>query len=148
MRCVRNTEKKIESAGVGFIRSRKSDYRLMNMCQEMREYARNNGVYLVDVITDRCEEILEDGTTDVDREIIGKLEGWMKKDFITVVFVRKLDDITMDKDDQQHFLARARELGVSIFSIEAGSNLTISEEVDIPDVIGYLATFWDGGRDC
>jgi DNA invertase Pin-like site-specific DNA recombinase len=131
-------------AGVGFVRSRKPECRIMDFCEEMKVYAERNYIALIDIVVDRGDEVLEDGTVDLDRLKINKLFAWMQKDYVKVIFIRNLNEITTNKEDQHYFLIRAEELGVSVHSIEAGINLETGEEFDISD----LALIWDGGSGC
>jgi len=117
-----------EYAGIGFMKSRKSDDKIMNIGAEMIAYGKKHAINLVDIVHDDGSGI------DVDRTAMDKLIQWMEKDFITVVLVRSVFEITTDKHDLQVFLRKAESLGVSVHSMEHRCNPC------------YVP--WDGGDGC
>lgn len=131
-------------AGIGFVRSRKSESRIMDFCEEMKEYAEKNYTVLLDIVIDHGDEVLADGTVDLDRFKINKLYAWMQKDYVQVIFIRNLNEITTNIDDQQYFLICAEKLGVAVHSMDAGIILKTGGEFDIPDIM----VIWDGGSGC
>lgn len=105
--------------GVGFIKSRKSESKLMDMAEDMLDIAIKKGIILEELIVD-------DGSgRDIDREAIDQVVEWMEKDSINVVIVHSIYDITRDETELKRFLLRAGELGVSIYSMEAGTSMGI-----------------------
>lgn len=131
-------------AGVGFIRTRKPECRIMDFTEGMTAYAERRYTTLLEIIVDRGDEIPDDGDVDIDRFVMNKLYSWMKKDFVKVVFIRNLNEISSNKEEQRGFLVQAEKYGVSVHCMEAGINLEVSEGVDISDV----ARIWDGGIGC
>jgi len=125
---VRNAAYQERYAGIGFMKSRKSDDKMMHIAGTMIEYAARKEIVLFDVITD------ESSGKDIDRKAIDRLVQWMEKEFIKVVLVRSILEITTDNDDLQKFLRKAEELGVSVYSLEKGCN-----SCDVP---------WEGGFEC
>jgi len=113
---VKNAAYKERYAGIGFMKSRKSDDKMMCIAGNMIEYVAQKDIVLFDVITD------ESSGKDIDRKAIDRLVQWMEKDFIKVVLVRSIFEITTDKDDLQKFFRKAEELGVSVYSMEHGCN--------------------------
>ena len=108
--------------GVGFIKSRKSEFAIMNMAEDMVKMACANGIEI--------ENLVFDGTSgrDVDREPIDELVSWMEKDEIVAVVVRSIYDISRDKDDLIKFLNIADDRGVSIFSMEVGVSISVKAD--------------------
>ena len=108
--------------GVGFIKSRKSKFAIMNMAEDMVKMACANGIEI--------ENLVFDGTSgrDVDREPIDELVSWMEKDEIVAVVVRSIYDISRDKDDLIKFLNIADDRGVSIFSMEVGVSISVKAD--------------------
>lgn len=100
------------TAGVGFIKSRKSEDKVMDMSEAMREYAGHFNLELKEIIVDRSSGL------DIDREPLDELAEWMEEENIEVVILRSIFDITKDQDDLREFLKRAYELDVTIFSME------------------------------
>ena len=108
--------------GVGFIKSRKSEFAIMDMAEEMIKTACANGVEIEKLVFD------ETSGRDVDREPIDELVGWMEKDRIAAVVVRSIYDISRNEDDLIKFLDIAGKLGVTIYSMEAGVSISINTD--------------------
>ena len=100
--------------GVGFIRSRKSEDKVMGMCEEMRIAAERKYVDVAEILLD------DGGSKDIDRDVVGKLYEYMERDCIRAVMLRSVFDITDDDGDLCNFLRRANERGVTIYSMEHG----------------------------
>ena len=64
--------------GVGFIKSRKSEFAIMDMAEEMIKTACANGIEIEKLVFD------ETSGRDVDREPIDELVSWMEKDRIAL----------------------------------------------------------------
>lgn len=114
--------------GVGFIKSRKSESKVMDMREEMIAAVQEKGLKILEIIVDDTSGI------DVDRPSVDKLTTWMEKEYITAIVVRNIFDITNDLDDLRKFMCKAEDLNVSIYSLECGMNLA------------YIP--WDGGSGC
>ena len=108
--------------GVGFIKSRKSEYAIMDMAEEMIKTACANGIEIEKLVID------ETSGRDIDRVPVDKLVSWMEKDRIVAVVVRSIYDISRDKDDLIKFLKIADDLGVSIFSMEVGVSISVKAD--------------------
>ena len=108
--------------GVGFIKSRKSKFAIMNMAEDMVKMACAKGIEI--------ENLVFDGTSgrDVDREAIDELVSWMEKDRIAAVVVRSIYDISRNEDDLIKFLDIAGKLGVTIYSMQAGVSISINTD--------------------
>lgn len=102
--------------GVGFIKSRKSESKVMEMGEEMIAAAQEQGLKIIEVIVDDTSGM------DADRNFIDKLTLWMEKDYITAIVVRNIFDITNDIEDLKKFMRIAEDLNVSIYSLEYGMN--------------------------
>lgn len=113
---VKNVDYQEQYVGIGFMKSRKSDDKMMCIAGNMIAYAAKKDIVLFDVIVD------ESSGKDIDRKVIDRLVQWMEKDFIKVILIRSILEITTDKDDLQKFLRKAEELGVSVYSMEHGCN--------------------------
>lgn len=127
-RKVKCMNRKIDYLGIGFIKSRKSEDKLMDMSAEMIDTARRHSLKLLEVVVDTSSGL------DVDRSAVDKITAWMEKDYINAIVVRSVFDITNDIDDLAAFFRKAEELGVSINTMELGFNPA------------YIP--WDGGIGC
>jgi hypothetical protein len=114
--------------GVGFIKSRKTESKVMDMGEEMIAVVQEKGLKILEIIVDDTSGI------DVDRPSVDRLTAWMEKDYISAIVVRNIFDITNDLDDLKKFMCKAEGLNVSIYSLECGMNLA------------YIP--WDGGSGC
>lgn len=114
--------------GVGFIKSRKSESKVMDMGEEMIATVQEKGLKILEIIVDDTSGI------DVDRPSVDKLTAWMEKDYISAIVVRNIFHITNDMDDLRKFMCKAEALNVSIYSLECGTN------------VAYIP--WDGGSGC
>lgn len=106
-----------EYKGIGYIKSRKSDSKIMDMETDMKKVAYLKNIELVDVIVDSSSG------RDVDREEIDELVAWMEKDYIDVVVLKSIFDISKDDEELLKFLRKAEVLGVSVYSLEHGVNV-------------------------
>ena len=98
--------------GIGFIRSRKSEDKVIDMAEEMIAVAERHSICLDGILVD------DSGSRDIDREKIGELYEYMERGCISVALVRSIFDITNDRDDLFQFLKKAGECGVSVYSME------------------------------
>ncbi len=111
--------------GVGYIKSRKADFRVMDMAENMVEFAKKkHHVLLSEVIADDTSAI------DVDRKSIDSLTRYMEQDDITVLYVRKITDITEDPLDLIKFISIAKNNEVSIFDMSRGCKVGIEPSRD------------------
>lgn len=108
--------------GVGFIKSRKSEFAIMDIAEEMIKTACANGIEIEKLVFD------ETSGRDVDREPIDELVSWMEKDRIVAVVVRSIYDISRNEDDLIKFLDIAGKLGVTIYSMEVGISISINTD--------------------
>lgn len=117
--------------GVGFIKSRKADHKVMDYCERMIEVAEKEGYEMLFIDVDR------DGSRDIDRPELDAIYEAMKYGSVSHLFIRRLSDITDDMDDLLEFRRRAREnyIKIHIVLVESGS------ETELDDV-------WDGGAGC
>lgn len=114
--------------GVGFIKSRKTESKVMDMGEEMIAVVQEKSLKILEIIVDDTSGI------DVDRPSVDRLTAWMEKDYISAIVVRNIFDITNDLDDLRKFMCKAEDLNVSIYSLEYGMNLA------------YIP--WGGGSGC
>lgn len=110
--------------GVGFIKSRKSEFQIMDMAEDMIKASDVKGIKLKELIVD------DSSGRDIDRERVDELVQWMEKDEIDAVVIHSIYDISRDNDDLRKFLIKAEELGVSIFSMETKTNLYAGSSAD------------------
>lgn len=106
-----------EYKGIGYIKSRKSDSKIMDMETDMKKVAYLKNIELVDIIVDSSSG------RDVDREELDELVAWMEKDYIDVVVLKSIFDISKDDEELLKFLRKAEALGVSVYSLEHGVNV-------------------------
>lgn len=106
-----------EYKGIGYIKSRKSDNKIMDMETYMKKVAYLKNIELVDIIVDSSSG------RDVDREELDELVAWMEKDYIEVVVLKSIFDISKDDEELLKFLRKAEALGVSVYSLEHGVNV-------------------------
>lgn len=106
-----------EYKGIGYIKSRKSDSKIMDMATDMKKVAYLKNIELVDIIVDSSSG------RDVDREELDELVAWMEKDYIDVVVLKSIFDISKDDEELLKFLRKAEALGVSVYSLKHGVNV-------------------------
>ena len=114
-----------EYKGIGYIKSRKSDSKIMDMATDMKKVAYLKNIELVDVIVDSSSG------RDVDREELDELVAWMEKDYIDVVVLKSIFDIPKDDEELLKFLRKAEALGVSVYLLEHGVNVRCVPEAAI-----------------
>ena len=100
-----------ERRGIGFIKSRKSDDKLMDLSEQMIKGASENGIHIINVIVDQTSGV------DIDRHNVDWLVAWMEKPYIDTVVVHSIFDISRDLDDLLAFLMRAEALDVEVLSM-------------------------------
>lgn len=110
--------------GVGFVKSRKSESKVMSMSKELLDSAIENGVKLCEIIVD------DGGSTDIDRTVIDELLSWLEKYEISALFVRSIFDITRDMDDLICFMNRAKHMDIAIYSLEFGTMVIYEPNTD------------------
>lgn len=108
--------------GVGFVKSRKADNRVLDMCDEMIAFSKKKSVKLLEIVIDNSSG------TDIDREQIDRIAVWMEKKCVDVIVVRSIWNISNNEDDLRNFLKMAQELKVSIYSMEHGMNIAYMPE--------------------
>ncbi len=113
--------------GIGFVKSRKSDSEIMDICSEIYKYASKKETKLLDIVVYRCDDIGMENKTDIKRKAIDDLLNWMKKEYVEVIFVRDIKEIAMKEEQLYYFLSEAKNMGVSIHSIKEGLDETIDE---------------------
>lgn len=106
-----------EYKGIGYIKSRKNDSKIMDMETDMKKVAYLKNIELVDVIVDSSSG------RDVDRDELDELVAWMEKDYIDVVVLKSIFDVSKDDEEMLKFLRKAEALGVSVYSLEHGVNV-------------------------
>ena len=97
--------------GVGFIKSRKSEGRVMDMAVEMIERAERMHLTITNVIVDRSSGM------DIDRKKIDELVAAMEKESVDAIMIRSLTEISNNRDDIKVFLDIADKCGVSVFAM-------------------------------
>ena len=117
--------------GVGFIKSRKADHKVMDYCERMIEEAEKEGCEIFFVDVDR------NGSRDIDRPELDAIYEAMKLGSVSHLFIRSLSDITDDMADLMEFKRKAREnlIKIHIVLVEPYSDSK-------PDDV------WDGGAGC
>ncbi len=109
MRLILENEK-----AIGFIKSRKSDLRVMDMSAQMYQFAHRNKLKLMDVIVDQKADL------DVDRPVINALMDVIETGKCSLILIRSINDITDDIDEQKHFLDQVHYVGGKLISIYEG----------------------------
>ena len=115
---MRKTAIQCQYLGVGFIKSRKSDNRIMEMAEEMIAASEEQSLHLVEVVVDQGSGM------DIGRATIDELAAWMEKDYISAVVVKSIFDISKDTADLMKFLQKAEQLGVSVYELEQGIKIS------------------------
>lgn len=131
-------------AGVGFVRTQKPESMVMDFTEEMVVYAEKRYTVLLEIVVDRGDEIPDDGNIVINRLVMNKLYSWMKRDFVKVVFIRNINEISSNKEEQNLFLAKAESYGVAVHFMEAGLNIETGVDFDI----SHIEKIWDGGIGC
>ena len=112
MNNIKEQKKEEVEKAVGFIKSRKSNDKIMAMADKMYALAVTVGVELVDVIVD------ETGSTDIDRKDVTTLCQLMEKRNVAFAFLQSIVHVTHDYDDYEKFADRAEGLGVVLVDME------------------------------
>lgn len=92
----------------------KSVDKIMDMAADMLDKAKSVELPIVEIIVD------EGASDDIDRDKMTSLCEWMEKDYVKVIFVREINDITKDRDDLEAFLLKARDLDVMVYVLNTG----------------------------
>lgn len=103
-----------EGRAFSFIKSRKSDSRVMDMEAQMYQFAEKNGLELQDVLVDRK------ASYDLDRPIINQMMEGLETGKFSVILVRDIRDITTDIEQQEEFLRQVKGFGGEVISIYDG----------------------------
>lgn len=135
-----NLKEERKAVGIGFIKSRKAEQKVIEYGKCLVEVAEKEGCELLFVDVD-CG-----GDRDIDRPQLDVLYSAMKLGCVSRIYIRRLKDITDNPADLLEFHKTARECYVSIHVVnvedEDGAN---SLEVD---VCGHRYEVWDGGAGC
>ncbi len=99
--------------GVIFIKSRKSDDKILNMISNIRAHAKERDVEIVDIIVD------ESCGLDVDRIAVDRLWDWIENSSVGIIYLKSIFDITCDEEDLKKFFARAEHYGMILVDMEA-----------------------------
>ena len=108
-----NTEATMKA--VGFIKSRKSDDKIMNMAAAMYKVAGELDVDMLEVIVDPGV------SADIDRESIDELYSYIENKDVDVVFIQSMASITNDADDFVKFLYFLDAHDMLIVDMEQGA---------------------------
>lgn len=127
-----SSNKERRKMGIGFIKSRKADYKVMDYCERMIATAEKEGCELLFVDVDR------DGSRDIDRTQLDTIYSAMELGCISHIFIRRLKDITDDAADLVEFHHTADDCGISIHIVNVESD---DSEMETGDA-------WDGGAGC
>lgn len=88
--------------------------KIMDMAADMLDKAKSVELPIVEIIVD------EGASDDIGRDKVTSLCEWMEKDYVKVVIVREINDITKDRDDLEAFLLKARDLDVMVYVLNTG----------------------------
>lgn len=119
------SKKKPICAGVGFIKTRMADYKVIGIHRVMESIAASLDVDLIDVIVDRS------GSRDIDRKAIDDIYEWLDNAPVQFLIVGSLKDISDDKDDFDRFMEDMSERKVVIMCLEG--NTVIMPRIDSDD---------------
>lgn len=119
------SKKKTICAGVGFIKTRMADYKIIGIHRVMESIADSLDVDLIDVIVDRS------GSRDIDRKAIDDIYEWLDNAPVQFLIVGSLRDISDDKDDFDRFMEDMSERKVVIMCLEG--NKVIMPRTDSDD---------------
>ena len=100
--------------GVGFIKSRKSDGRIMDVAEMMIAMSEKRGIRIEEVVVDQSSGL------DIDRRSVDRLVSFMERDDIDTLVVHDIFDLSENVDDLMAFLIRARALDVNVLSMKYG----------------------------
>lgn len=100
-----------KKTGVGFIKSRKSEDKLMDQAADLIRQSEAHDIDIIDVMVDRT------GSRDIDRSAIDDLAHWIESGRIKTVVIRNVYEITSDLEDMLAFLMRAEAFGVEVLSM-------------------------------
>lgn len=107
---------------IGFIKSRKSESRVMDMSEQMYRFVEKYNMVLEDILVD------DQSGYDVDRYLIDSMMESMESGKYRTILIRKINDITDDPVEQNHFVRKVQSCGGSIVSIYDGQIAWNDEE--------------------
>lgn len=105
---------KCKEKAYGFIKSCKSVSRVMDMGEQMFQFADNHNLDLEDIIVD------DEGCYDVDRRKINELMEGVECGRYSIILIRDIADITDDLIEQSYFVHKVQSFGGSVISIYDG----------------------------
>lgn len=105
-------QKKTLLPGVGFVKTRMADYKVVGIQKVMESILDSIDVELIDMIVDRS------GSRDIDRKEIDDIYEWLDNAPVHVVIVDSLKNITDDKDDFEGFMEDMNERDVILICLE------------------------------
>lgn len=100
--------------GIAFMKSRRAEFNVVQMVENMRDQAIPNGVIINDAYCDRSM------TRNYDREALNVFFATLKEEEFEVVVVRSLNEITDDIYDLEEFVKTITNMGIWIYSLEVG----------------------------
>ncbi len=89
--CRNKNEQRV--AGIGFLRTQRSESIIMDMAEEMIGKAWDEGVELIEVFVDRS------GRPEPNPQVILKIREWMTKPYIQALVLRDINEIAETFED-------------------------------------------------
>lgn len=117
---------------VGFIKSRKSESKVMDFCEKMITAGDKEGCEIISVDVDRS------GSRDIDRPQLDEIYEAMELPVIKHLFIRSFEDISEDMEDLVAFVQFANDNKILIHVVDV--------EPEAEDTDG--AEPFDGGGKC
>lgn len=129
---INSTEQVNSNLAVGFIKSRKAEYKVMDYCKKMIAAGNKEGCEIL------CIDVDRGGSRDIDRPQLDWIYRVMEMSIINHLFIRSFDDISEDKEDLVAFtqFANDNKVLIHIVDVERECKNTDAKEP------------WDGGAGC
>lgn len=117
---------------VGFIKSRKSESKVMDFCEKMITAGDKEGCEIL------CIDVDRGGSRDIDRPQLDEIYRAMEMSIINHLFIRSFDDISEDTEDLVAFTQFANDNKVLIHIVDVEQE-SMNTDASVP---------WDGGAGC
>ena len=133
MRNIRNLMEHEEgNLAVGFVKSRKAEHKVMDLCEKMIAAGEEDGYEIL------CVDVDRGGSRDIDRQELDDIYKTMEMPVINHLFIRSFDDISDDMEDLISFMQYANDNKVKIHIVEIESDDKETKRTEP----------WDGGAGC
>lgn len=126
------TERVNSELAVGFIKSRKAEYKVMDYCEKIIAAGDKEGCEIL------CIDVDRGGSRDIDRPQLDEIYRVMEMSNINHLFIRSLNDIAENPEDLVAFTQFADDNKVLIHIVDVERECKNTDATEP----------WDGGAGC